>query len=820
MRPSLLIGVLVSVSPSFAQESYRLPPPEVVAILDAAPAPSVRMSPDRAWMLMVESPAMPSIADVSRPMLRLAGMRIDPVANAPYRTGYDSGLLLRATRDVEAEPERVPLAQGASLASVSWAPDSQRFAFSVATDHGTDLYVASVTAPQRPRLVVQSLNGVLGGFEWLDGGQRILGAVVPKDRGPEPAEPRVPTGPNVRESSGETSPLRTYQDLLSNPHEEALFDHYATAQLALFDLGPGPDGELRRTNIGAPALLSGFELAPDGAHLLVTTIQHPYSYLQPFYAFPSTTAVWDLAGKQLHVVEHTPLSANIPIGGVREGRRSVQWWPHRDATLLWVEAQDGGDPKREVALRDTWFAHAAPFDGEPSALVSTEHRARRLEFTQDPGHLITSEYDRDRRWTRSLLHDLDDPASPPRVLDDRAQSDRYGDPGRFVREVGPDGRSLVRLDGGWAYRTGSGASPEGLLPFLDRIDLATLETERLWRCLPGEYESAVAIGEPSADFDTAPDFYTSHETPTSPPNYRLRTGIPAGSTSGERRETGGDVFPLTRFADPTPQLRGIHKELVTYDRADGVELSATLYLPAGYEEGQRLPLLVWAYPLEYNDPATAGQISASPSRFTRISGLSHLVLLTQGYAILDGATMPIVGDAETMNDAFIEQIVASAAAAIDYAVERGVADRSKCVVGGHSYGAFMTANLLAHSDLFATGVARSGAYNRSLTPFGFQSERRTFWEAPEAYFAVSPFMHADKINEPLLMIHGEIDNNSGTFPIQSDRLFQAIKGNGGTARLVTLPAESHGYRARESVLHVQAETIEWLERFVTPERPH
>lgn len=131
----------------------------------------------------------------------------------------------------------------------------------------------------------------------------------------------------------------------------------------------------------------------------------------------------------------------------------------------------------------------------------------------------------------------------------------------------------------------------------------------------------------------------------------------------------------------------------------------------------------------------------------------------------------------------------------------------------------MTANLLAHSDLFRAGIARSGAYNRTLTPFGFQSERRTFWEAPEMYAKVSPFWYADKIKEPILLIHGEADNNQGTFPIQSERMFAAIRGNGGTARLVMLPLEAHGYAAKESTEHTLFEMVQWFDKWVKNAKP-
>lgn len=781
------------------QTAYQLPPKAVVDILDAAPAPSVRLSPDRQWMLLVERPAMPSLAEVARPMLRLAGMRIDPVARARYRTGYDTGLILRrvgAPTD-GSQDVRVPLGGGLDL--VSWAPSSRAFAFSTVSAKGESLYVARVDAASSPMKLSDDLNTVLIEPIWQAGGEALVAARSPANLGGAAAAPALPRGPAVQETSGETTPLRTYQDLLKNADDAALFDDYATTELVRYTLDGGANAV---QPIARSAAYTRASLAPDGQHLLVTRLKRPYSYLMPYYAFPSVTEVVDLAGGPSFVVEDKPLDTGIPIGGVRTGRRSVQWSPHASAELWWVEAEDGGDPKTEVPFRDTWFALAAPFDGSPQELIRVEHRARGLAFTERPRFVITTEYDRDRRWTRSLLHDLSAPDAAPRVVDDRATRDSYADPGSFVTIGLPSGERVVRIDrvgeARYLFRIGRGASPEGLLPFLDRLDLTSGTTDRLWRSKKGTYEYPVALLPARGP---SPGFITRAETETSPPNYRLHPSDAAPS-------------PLTAFPDPTPSLRGVHKELVTYKRSDGVPLSATLYLPAGYKPGDKLPLLIWAYPLEYNDPSTAGQVTSSPHRFTRVAGLSHLVLLTQGYAILDGATMPIVGDAETMNDRFIEQIVASAEAAIDFVVERGFGDRSRVAVGGHSYGAFMTANLLAHSDLFAAGIARSGAYNRTLTPFGFQSERRTLWEAPDAYFAVSPFMHADKINEPLLLVHGDLDNNSGTFPLQSERMFQAIKGNGGTARLVMLPFESHGYRARESVLHVQAETIRWLDKYV------
>ena len=791
MRSLLTFAMLAIPAPLlFAQEGYKLPPQEVVDIIDAPAAPLILFSPDKAWMLQVERAAMPSIEDVSRRMLRLAGTRIDPVANARYTTNFNSGLVLKSM-DGKVE-RRFAIPEGARLSSVFWSHDEDHFAYIVIDDKGSSLYAGSAAKKADPIRITDQLNTVTGSPRFLPDGRTLLCMINPADRGAEPVQDISPKGPNIQATSGNTSPLRTYQDLLSSAFDEQLFEYYATTQAVIFS----SDGRLRK-DVGKPQIFASLSPSPDGTLLLATTVHRPMSYLMPWYSFPKRIAVWDLEGKEQELIAELPLAENIPLGGVALGPRSVQWNPHQDAGLLWVEAQDGGDPKMEAEHRDQWFAVSDIRKPEPAKFLATEHRASGLQFLEDSTLVIASEYDRDRRWTRSTLHAVD--GSSSLVIEDRSVQDSYGNPGSFVTRWDSRGNSLVRLERGGAFRTGSGASDLGLLPFLDRMELDTAKSTRLWQCALGRYESIVGLLD-TASNDT--QFITRRESPAEVPNY---FACSQANLSGRA---------LTKFEDPTPSLRGITKQLVTYERADGVPLSATLYLPAGYEPGTKLPLLVWAYPREFNDPKTAAQVTTSPWRFTRVSGLSHLVLLTQGYAIMDGATMPVVGDPETMNDTFIEQIVAASKAAIDKAVEMGVSDGKTVFVGGHSYGAFMTANLLAHCDLFTSGVARSGAYNRTLTPFGFQSERRTFWEAPEAYFGVSPFMHADKINEPLLMIHGEIDNNSGTFPLQSERLFQAIKGNGGTARLVMLPNESHGYRARESVLHVHAETIEWFAQFL------
>ena len=796
----LSLTTLIQTDQTMAQGSaYRLPPQEVVDIIDAAPEPSVSMSPDSEWILMVERDAMPDISDISRPMLQLAGLRIDPQSNGRFTTGFFKGISLGKRGDsADRKMTEIPLPEGAKLSRISWSHDSKHFTYTLVTDKGQELWLCPVEDIGKAQRLTDRLNTVMGSMDWMPHGKGILCQLVPEARGDEPVADRAPTGPNIQESSGNKSPTRTYQDLLQNGHDEALFEHYAKTQLALIGL----DGTVKK--IGKPQIYSGASPSPSGDFVLTTTIQKPFSYLMTYRSFPRKIEAWKIndsaEGPASYTVADLPMDENIPIEGVRTTPRNVDWKSGVPATLVWNEALDGGDPNKEAKHRDKYVTVAAPFSAEPTELLRVEHRAMGISYLANPSIVITTEYDRDRRWIRTLMHDLKLTGTTPKVLADRSVRDRYGDPGRIVSKPDETGHVVARQDGDWIYRIGTGASPKGNLPFVDRQNIKTLDTERLWRCKEGTYETVTRIAESSEK--GKPTIITNSETPTTPPNYFLRT---LGDDS---------ISALTDFKDPTPQIRGIKKKLVKYERSDGVPLSATLYLPADYKEGTKLPLLVWAYPREFSDAKTAAQISGSPSQFTRMRSITHLTLLTQGYAIMDAATMPVIGDPETMNDTFIEQIVDAAQAAIDKAVEMGVADRDRTCVGGHSYGAFMTANLMAHCDLFKAGVARSGAYNRTLTPFGFQSERRPYWQAKNIYHQISPFLHADKINEPLLMIHGENDNNSGTFPIQSKRMYQAIKGNGGTVRLCMLPFESHGYRARQSVLHTQAEMIEWLNKYV------
>ncbi len=774
----------------FAQEPYKLPPKEVIDIVDAPPTPRASTNPTGDLMLLSEYESMPSIAYMAQPLLRLAGTRITPNYNSRQQTTFYTGFTILSIKD--GKKTRVALPKESKFGSSRWSIDGKWLAFSRLTDTGFELWVADAQTGEAKALTGPILNStVSSGYSWLPGNRLLVYALL-EDRGAPPKKSEVPVGPNIQETAGRFAKVRTYQDLLQTPHDADLFKYYATSQIHEIDIATG-----KSKKIGKPGVYLYADPSPDGKLLMVYRVKEPYSFSVPYYRFPHSLEIWDRDGNLVHLFADLPLQDEVPIRGVPTGRRSVQWRALKPATLVWVEALDEGDPEKQVPHRDKLMTFSSPFTDEPKEIMKIKHRYAGISWLQSEGEAFLSERDWKRRWRTSYFVNVDDPSQAPKKVIDISSQDRYNDPGRPVFTITPKGEYVILQEKDWIYLSGSGASPKGDMPFLDMMNYKTMEKKRLFQCSEGSYEFFVDFTGKSRNQIT-----TRLESKTEPPNYYLY------DLKKKKRKA------LTDFKDPAPQLTGLKKQLIKYTRADGVELSGTLYLPPDYKEGERLPCVIWAYPREYQDRRVAGQVRGSPHRFTFFRGTSQLFFVTQGYALLDGAQMPVIGDPKTMNDTFVEQIVSSLQAAIDKLDSMGVIDPERVGVGGHSYGAFMTANLLAHCDLLAAGVARSGAYNRTLTPFGFQSERRTLWQAPEIYFKVSPFMHAHKINEPILLIHGEADNNSGTFPVQSRRLYHALKGHGATARLVMLPNESHGYRARESVLHVLAEMFEWFDKYV------
>ncbi len=793
---SLLLGFLLLISSAVsAQTSYQTPPASIADLVNAPSTPAVTFSKDGSFMLLLERTESPSIEDLAQPELRIAGLRINPSTTGPSRAGGYTNLKIKKTATGE-EIQVTGLPSPAKMSGFTFSLDERYLAFTQTEAKGISLWVVDLSTHTSKALTGPILNQVLGNsMAWLADNSLLIKAVNPA-RGKVPSAPVAPAGPTIQETSGKAAPSRTYQDLLANPHDEALFAYFMDSQLMRITL----DGS--STPVGKPAMIKSMLFSPDKNYLLVESIQKPFSYLVPADRFPYTVEVWNSQGALLKTLAQLPLDEVRPTGfdATVSGIRNASWRADAPATLYWAEAQDKGDPKIKVAERDIVFTLMAPFTGEKQKLVGTALRFGGISWSDDSFALLSE------RWSASRTEKVSvfqpgTPSQAPRTIIERSSDDLYNDPGSPVLIDNAYGRKVLQRNGNLVFMTSEGGSPEGSMPFLSTFNTSTKEQKILWRSQAPFYERVTKVLDKEGS-----QLITLKESTDMSPNYWL--------VNTKKR-----VAPkqLTAFADPYPTLKGIKKQLITYPRKDGLNLSAVLYTPEGYDpvrDGQ-LPVLMWAYPREYKSAADAAQVRGSKYTFTRLSWGSPLYWVTRGYAIMDQTEMPIVGEGDLEpNDFFIEQLVANAEAAINKVVEMGVGDRSRIAVGGHSYGAFMTANLLSHTQLFAAGIARSGAYNRTLTPFGFQYEQRSYWEAPEVYFNMSPFSFADKVKTPILLIHGEADNNSGTFPIQSERYYNALKGHGATTRLVLLPHESHGYAAKESILHTLWEMDSWLEKYV------
>jgi dipeptidyl aminopeptidase/acylaminoacyl peptidase len=796
----MLLPLLLS-TPTFATE-WQSPPQEVLDVLHAPRLPWVWSAPSGEHLLLADPVTYPPLSEYAAGWHELAGVRIKPGTGTMH--GWQGATSPRIVVVKGGAQKPLPLPEGAEVHDVAWTVDGERFALTVEHADRVALWVGDVDG-ELSEVKNLALNLMLGdAVTWMPDQKRLLVRSVP-ERGPEPAPPAIPAGPKVLEGAG-ASARSTYEsrNLLATAHDDALFDHYATSQLLVVD--PRKD---KRTPLGEPAVYATAEPSPDGKYLLVERLVGPWSHAVPWWRFASEVEVWDKKGEPVATVASLPLADQVPIHGVPVGPRGVSWRATAPHTLFWVEALDGGDPVADVPHRDRLMRLEAPFDAEPGEVWKAKHRIEswRGGWGEGDGTLMVTEWERMRRWEYTWLLDVD--AGKARPWFDLNEDDRYNAPGSPLRRPLKNGQWVLRQKGDAVYFSGPGATESGDRPFLDlRAMREGGKVERLFRADPERFEYFVAF----AGSDER--FVVRSESSADVPNYHLATlGAPVKAAEGEAARTHSRE-PITRFDDPTPQLRQIEKRIVRYERADGVPLSFQLYLPPGYEEGQKLPTVVYAYPLEYSDPSTAGQVRGSTSRFERMDGASHLFFLLQGYAVLHQTAMPMVGDPETVYDTFVEQLVADAEAAVAKAVELGVADPDRIGVIGHSHGGLMVANLLAHTDLFQAGIARSGSYNKTTQPFGFQSERRSLFEAREAYIQLSPTFFADKVDEPVLVIHGGADSNPGTLTFQSEVFFEAVRGSGGTARLVVLPYEDHGYRARESVEHVLWEQLRWFDEHV------
>lgn len=798
MKKILLNLFLVALSGySFAQDAinYQTPPKAIADLLLAKPTPSVSIDSKAEWMLFSERNSYPSIEELAMPEYRIAGMRINPNNYSPSRQTYINNFTLKnikSGKTIAVTGLPSPLYAG----NVSWSPSETKISFTHTSPNKVDLYVIDVASGKATQINKKPLNAIMGaGATWVDDNTLLYNVIV-KEAKLAPTKPLAPKGPTIQQSLGKAAPSATLQDLIKTPFDEQLFEFFATSQLVQNKTGV-------ETPIGKPAIYSNFSLSPDKNYMMVRTIKKPFSYLVSAGGFPSEVKITDRTGKTIKLVADLPSTEVRPSGydNVQNVPRGFDWRDDEPATITWAVALDEGLIKKDVPFHDAVLALSAPFTGEAKELFKTKMRYSGTSWG-NANLALVREMSRIKQMAK--LSRLNPSTGTLETLYELSTNDAYNNPGNPITEKNKFGRQVIlTTDNGTKLllNNTTGASAKGDLPFLAKFDLNTKKSEILWRCQPGNFEMVTDVLDPQKLV-----LLTRRESQKDAPNYFIKNLI---ARVGDRQ--------ITDFTNPYLQLEGVKKEKISYKRADGIDLTGDLYLPKGYnkEKDGPLPVLIWAYPREFNSAADAAQIRGSQDKFTTISSGGPLFFVTQGYAVLDNAEMPIVAkDGKKPNDTFVEQLKLNAEAAINKLSEMGVGDKNRMAVGGHSYGAFMTANLLAHTNLFKAGIARSGAYNRTLTPFGFQNEDRTYWEAPQLYYEMSPFSYANKIKTPILLIHGEMDDNQGTFPINSERLFNAIKGHGGTTRFVFLPYEAHGYRAKENILHMLWEMNTWLDTYV------
>ena len=789
---------MLSAISGYSQENleFQVPPASILELVDIERAPLVSVDSKKEQMLFFYRDAFKTLSDLSQPELRLAGLRINPKTNISSTTSFFNDIKYKKLNS-QALQQIADLPADARITHTLFSPDETKLAFTNTTDKGVELWVIDLNTLQATKLTSPSLNANTGSpFSWFSNSKSLLVKILPNDR-PELINPEeaLPTGPIVTTSDGQISQNRTYQDLLKNKTDEANFETLMTSELHIINI----DGT--STKWKEKDLHQSFSFSPNGEYVLLNTITPPYSYLVPFYMFPVKTEIFSSEGNLLTEFNRSPLLENLPIGfmATQTGKRNITWRSDQPATLYWVEALDGGDPAKEVPYRDEVNQLEAPFTGTPEYLTKTINRFAGIYWGNKQYALLIDQWWNTRNQKTYVFNPSDNTIAPT-VITDRNYQDVYSSPGSPHMERNDMNRYVMSIQKDNIYLFGDGFTPEGQFPFIEVFNLKTLKKNRLYT---SPYTDKVEDLDSFIDIKKG-TVLARIQSPTEYPNYYVKN-------INNKKEP----IPVTSFENPFKSIENIHKEVITYKRDDGVELTGTLYLPADYDKKEKLPMIMWAYPTEFKDKSSAGQNTSNPNSFTYLSYGNPIYWVTRGYAILDDAAFPIVGEGDTQpNDSFVEQLVANAKAAIDAVDALGYIDRNRVAVGGHSYGAFMTANLLTHSDLFAAGIARSGAYNRTLTPFGFQAEERSYWTSPEVYNTMSPFMNADKMKTPLLLTHGESDNNSGTHTMQSERYFQALKSFGAPVRLVILPKESHGYAAKQNILHLLWEQDQWLEKYV------
>lgn len=800
MKLRFLLFILGIGFSALAQENitYQKPSKEILDLADYERAPTVSMDTKKEFMLLSFRNTYKTLDDLNQEEMRLGGLRINPITNISSSITYINNLKIRKISDKN-EVQVSGLPENSKITNISWSPNEKKIAFTNTTNSGVELWVIDVILASAKKITNANLNANLGSpYNWMKDNETLLVKVLPKNRPALiDAKKDLPKGPTVSVSDGSKSQNRTYPDLLKNKVDEQNFETLVTSEL--YKVSLSGKSELFKSE----AIYASESFSPDGNYLLLTTIKKPYSYIVPLSRFPQTTTVYDAFGKEVKVVNEVPLTEIMPKGfsSVRKGKRAMSWRADKPAVLTYVVALDEGDQANKVAFRDELFQWNAPFTSEATSITKTQQRYGGIIWGNETTAIVSDDW-YDTRNTKTYLINPSNPNQTPKIIFDRNSQDIYSDPGNFETKKNEFNRYVLAIENDNAYLIGDGNTRDGQFPFIDEFNLKTLKSKRLYTSnIKDKKEDLLSI----EDFKKG-DVLVQIQSKNDYPNYYFRN-----------IKSKDKLTQVTSFKNPFESIKNVYKEVIKYKRKDGVDLTGTLYLPANYDriKKEKLPLLIWAYPAEFKDKNSAGQNDKNPNEFTFPNYGSFVYWVTKGYAVLDDASFPIIGEGTTEpNDTFMTQLVDDAEAAINAVDNLGYINRKKVAVGGHSYGAFMTANLLSHSNLFACGIARSGAYNRTLTPFGFQSEQRNYWDVPTTYNEMSPFMNADKMKTPLLLVHGDADNNPGTFTLQSERYYQALKGLGAPVRLVLLPKESHGYAAKDNILHLLWEQDQFLEKYL------
>jgi len=828
-----LVLFLLSGLVSAQKISYMQPPKEIVEIISAKPLPEVAFSNDyKKAVISGKESSMSELSYIAGSEFRVAGLRIDNnFSNTRQQFSNELSIL-----DVESGSinQVTGLPQNAKISNIDWSPSGKYFCFINNTPQKLELWRVDAVTAVSEKLNTLKLNAVLSEpYSFLDD-ERIMYKCVPDNAGLRPESQPIPQGPVVQEHKGAGRSARTSPDMIASYYDEQVFDYYATSQLALFS-------SAGNTIVGKPALYRSLSLSPNKEYMIVTTEQKPYSYQRGHQSYPYRTEVWNIKGEFVKMLEDNKVgnlsmrpdedfaddtamqdSVRTPKRGMKES--NWRWRSDLPQTLVWNESEaasrggrDGGnrpadfvDTVKSDAPKQKTFIYQqdAPFTSEKTILLKSEGRVDNLVWCNKTFALFTTTDSKAKLRNTFSFVPCDTTVNPRLLISQTTELDTIGNFPVFGRPYMVNnqfGEKILYTDekNSLFYLTDSKRrdSEGDNFWFIDKIDTKTAKIENVWTGKAPFLETVEAI----TDFKKL-KFISRKESNTDVPNYFLV------DIKGKKSRQ------LTNFHDPYPSIQKMQRRFVSYKRADGLTLTANLYLPENYDPTKqgKLPVFMWGYPYEYKTRALAEKRRAARYAFARPGYSSPLYWATQGYAVLDDFAVPIVAENKKKepNDRFIKELVMDAEAAINYLDSIGVGDKERVAVGGHSYGAFMTANLLAHTKLFKAGIARSGAYNRSLTPFGFQSESRNYWKAQSLYNQMSPFNYADSLKTPILLIHGQLDNNQGTFPVQSERLYHALAGLGGTVRYVQLPFEAHRYSAKESVLHVLYETHRWLEKYL------